>query len=374
MTSAESREARVLFVVDNDFGALGTVMYFLGGQALASRATILLPARAHALHAGGLGVASRPYKNLRDILDVVEGERFDVAFLFSGYLLAAQRILRISELGALVRALRSSGCRVATSDPYLGTFRDLPNAAHPPGNGPMRLAFLRARTWLHVRRVERILAGVTHIYPVGVEGMPAGPRRISFFNPPYVRSREARADPLRWIFVLARFDLEYQEKTHGLQGFARQVEGKVREALASGRQATVVAPAALVEALAPRFAAERGVELVAECPFHEFERRVFEAEVAFYWQMFSTSAILRSWSGLPVFFFDAGHGARLVGPLHAAGLRYYYMGAQPAMLDIGDRLDAARLECAANGVRDAARERLARLARHTPANEVAGIV
>ena len=49
-------EARLLFVLDNDYGELTTAMFFLHGQALANRATVLLPPRLHTTNGGTLSV------------------------------------------------------------------------------------------------------------------------------------------------------------------------------------------------------------------------------------------------------------------------------------------------------------------------------
>src|SRR5688500_3212733 len=114
---------RLLFVIDNDYGGLGLVMYFLHGQPFASRATLLLPARAQELHKGRLPVAWRAYRSLRDILDAVEAESPDVVILVSGYLFHSQGVLKLAQTRELVRVLRQRGCVVATTDPYLGTFR-----------------------------------------------------------------------------------------------------------------------------------------------------------------------------------------------------------------------------------------------------------
>src|SRR6476646_347961 len=95
MTDAASSATRLLFVIDNDFGALGVVMYMLHRQPLAARALILLPRRAYEQHGRALPVACKPYESLADILAAVEAHSPDVACLYSGYLLAAQRLLGV---------------------------------------------------------------------------------------------------------------------------------------------------------------------------------------------------------------------------------------------------------------------------------------
>jgi len=410
MTNGASPAARVLFVIDNDFGALGTVMYLLHRQPLSAHATLLLPRRAYELHKDGLQVACRPYQSLRDILDFVAMDSPDVAFLFSGYLFASQGLLTIGDLRKLVRVLRQRDCRIATSDPYLGTFHRIADAFVPAKNGVVlrslekrllahprvhervaRLArsFNRKKLQWHVRRVADILREATHVYPVPMDISGAGGvRRASFYNPLYIRSQEElrsnsatvsarpgmRARGQRWLFVLAQFDLELQEKRHGKRGFVDLAAGKIRETLEGGRHPTFVGPAAFIEALARHFTPDSGVTLLSCCPFEEFEQRLLDAEMVFYWQIFSTSAFLRLWNGLPVFYFDEGHNAHLLEAMREAGLRYYFLAGSPIRLDIAKPLDAAKLAEMGAGFRQAAHESRLRLAGLADPAELLGAI
>jgi hypothetical protein len=377
----------LLFVIDNDFGALGTVMYLLHRQPIAADSILLLPRRAHELHAAGLAHASRPYESLQDILDVVESESPGVVFLFSGYLIAAQHLLTIGSLAKLVRALEGRGCKVATSDPYLGTFRRVAAAAIPPRAsaargllGRWRANFMhRMRLERHVRKVADLLEGVAHVYPVAADslGQGGGVQRVAFYNPLYIRTGEElreistavsalpseSAGVRRWLFVLAQFDLEFQEKKYGRQGFVGILERRIRDALDAGRHAAFIGPATVTQALATRLGGASGVTLLNYCAFAEFERRMLDAEMVFHWHVHSTSAFLRLWNGLPIFFFDQGHVPRLFAPLHEAGLKHYYMGARPIVLDVEQPLEERRLAQLGAGFGPAAVEARARLAR-----------
>ncbi len=399
MTHGTPRAARLLFVIDHDFGALGTVMYLLHRQPLSASTTLLLPRRAYELNKVRLPIASRPYESLRDILDVVESESPDVVFLFSGYLFSAQGLLTFRALRKLIRALRQRGCKVATSDPYLGTHYRIGDADMPVGQGAIqrnlerRLARLPLAQGLiaqfarfyndrklkrEVFRVAESLKDVTQIYPVPIEPSEGGAKRVSFFNPLFIRTPDelrsnaaavaGPSDPAlrgpRWLFVLAQFDLEFQEKKYGRKGFVELVAGKIREALDLGKLPMFIGPAAVTEELSRRFARDAGVSFLPTCSFEEFQQRLLDAEFVFYWQIFSTSAFFRLWNGLPVFFFDQGHNARLLKPLREAGLKHYYLAGSPIYLDIEKPLDAAELTRLGAGFRELAldiRERLAGL-------------
>lgn len=386
-------------------------MYLLHRQPISARATLLLPRRAYELHGSQLPIASRPYRSLQDILDIVEIELPDVVCLFSGYLFASQGLLSIHALRKLIRTLRQRGCKVATSDPYLGTFRQVANADVPARPGVIHrfldrrliklprahglvaqlLNFLKSkRVERHVRRVADILKGVTHIYPVPMDPLQAGVARpISFFNPLYIRSQEelrrnseavsALSDRAmrrpRWLFVLAQFDLEFQEKRYGRQGFVDLVAGKIRQALDNGRHPTFIGPAAITEELSRHFPRDSGASFLPTCSFEEYQQRLLDAEIVFYWQILSTSAFFRLWNGLPVFFFDQGHNARLLRLLHEAGLKYYYLAGSPVYLDIEKPLDAATLAQLSIGFRQSAHDSCERLARlPTPEEMVSAIM
>ncbi len=391
MTHATPR-ARSLFVIDHDFGALGTVMYLLHRQPLSAQTTILLPRRAYELNKVRLPMASRPYQSLQDILDVVEIESPDVVFLFSGYLIAAQGLLTLRDLRRLIGALRRRGCRVATSDPYLGTHSQIVDAEIAVHGPVARLArfYDRQKVKRHVRSLADILEDVTHIYPVPIDQPQAGgAKRVCFFNPLYIRgAEELRAntatvsrlsDPAkrgqRWLFVLAQFDLEFQEETYGRRAFVERVAGKMREALDNGRQPMFIGPAAITEDLSRRFPPGSGVSFLPTCSFEEFQERLLDAEIVFYWQIFSTSAFFRLWNGLPVFFFDQGHNARVLKPLREAGLKHYYLAGPPVYLDIDKPLDAAELARLGAGFSQSAhdvRKRLASLPN--PSEMVSAII
>jgi len=361
------RDCRLLFVIDNDYGALGSVLYLLRGQALASDALLLLPPAAHALHGGLLPVASQPYVGAQDILAAARRHDAAVVCLFSGYLMAFQKLLSTAELREVIQTLRAEGRGVATSDPYLGTFLDLGDAKIAGRVGPLermfttgalrgvpgagavaRLARRREeKLWrAHLRDVSAALCDSVHIYPGPATAREAPVRSASFFNPSFLRGEEPRtgaATPPTWLFVLASFDAEYQDRVHGAAEFSRQVASKIQETLDNGRRATFIGPPRLRDELARRFGGNPAVTLVPPCSFEEFDRHLLGAEIAFYWQIFSTSGFMRLWRGMPVFFFDRGHNAHILKSLHEAGLARYYVAGEPHYLDIKNPLDERAL-------------------------------
>ena len=404
MTNSSSTNARSLFVIDKDYGALGLAMYLLFRQSLAKRSTILLPQHTYELHKDQLSVSNKPYQSLKEILNVVDAERPDIVFLVSGYSYAYQNLLTIHDLRKLSQILRQRGCKLVTSDPYLGTFRQISDAPARIGKGQQTLKrrlsvfpglyAIIAKAIRHVqkRRLNIFVHGVTeclkdisHFCPVPIDLLPSGDvNYVTFYNPLTILSedelraisagvsafQDVSAHRPRWLFVLARFDLEFQEKKYGKQCFIELVASKLRQCLDSGKHPTFIGPAAFVDSLSDHFSDDSGVTLLATCPFEEFQQRLMDAEIVFYWQIFSTSTFLRLMNGLPVFFFDRGHTARFFPPMHAAGLKSYYLAGSPNFLDIEQPLDAGVLAEFAAQFRTLAVESRQRLAKMPAPSEM----
>lgn len=383
MTNRPSREPRSLFIVDNDYGALGLVMYLLENRPMAAGAIVLLPTRAFEVHEDQLQVTCQVYQSLQDIMEAVERHSPDIVCLMSGYSFAYQGLLSIAKLRDLIARLRDLGCAVATSDPYLGTFGQIRSA--PARNDAHRDRFRRRSFGLpspssliagplgyyrrlklrrYVRGVTDSLRDVVHICPVPQHLLPTGgPDYLPFYNPLSIRSDselrrigervsaypDITADRERWLFVVAGFDLRYQQQAHGERRFAEIVASKLREALDNGKHPCLIAPAELIDAVSRHFGPDERVSLLSACAFDEFQHRLFDAEMVFYWQIFSTSTFLRLLNGLPTFFFDPGHTARSFPPMHEAGLKCYYVAEPPIYLDIEDPLDPATLSELAAG-------------------------
>jgi hypothetical protein len=111
---------RVMIVVSHDYGKLAETMYFLAGQRFRERTTIALPARLSDLNAEALGVDTRHYASLYDLMGIVTDTSPNVVLLFSGYLLVQQQLISEGGLDTFLNQLLDRGCAVATTDPLGG--------------------------------------------------------------------------------------------------------------------------------------------------------------------------------------------------------------------------------------------------------------
>jgi tetratricopeptide (TPR) repeat protein len=370
-------DCRLLFVLDNDYGELTTLMYFALGQPFLERTTILLPERLSADNRNALPGRTFPYRSLSDVVEAVERLRPDIVFLCSGYLFSIHGIFSFEELEALERLLRQRGCRVVTSDPFLGILskRDPRSAISIdiPGNDrasaarfrPEDLEKLREikavqdeRLRTHFSRCEAILRDDLHLYPAYCD-VPArqvtatDSRNLSFFNSRLVRPELASsggepappdgAHPPHWLFILSRTDMETQVMFETGEGFADIVARKLMETLWAERHAILVGPDELAELLVNRMPTTERIDIEPYCPFQRLTSLLLSAEYAFYWNVLSHTILIRLFNKLPVVVFDRGHLVRNVPAIYDRVVDWYYQGWEPALLDHRQPLTLDRL-------------------------------
>ena len=120
MTDTVTSEHRCLIVVSRDHAELSLALSFLRGQGIADRSVMLLPDNLFGDHADALPVPVALYASGEDILRVADQQRPHLVLLCSAYLLPHDGLLTVKPLHALLDGLRDRGCRLVTSDPFLG--------------------------------------------------------------------------------------------------------------------------------------------------------------------------------------------------------------------------------------------------------------
>jgi hypothetical protein len=377
MIGKTHRDARSLFVLSNDYGELVLAMSMLHGQRFAKNAALALPSRLFHHHKKGLAITTFEYTILEDIFDLVESWNADIVFLFSGYLFAYQGLLSNASLKNLASRLRSRDCCLATSDPWLGLGSQLSasDINFYPRQG-RELPPSELRDDLHLRErnfaidlyvASQILKDCAHIYPSMTEGVIPrdGVRRLSFFNETTAHISAAHrasmpgggvgSNDKEWIFIIATTDCWYQRWLWGAAYFSDLVASKLEEVRKMGRRPTLIAPLVLTDDISKRLKAGSGIRLISFCPYTQFIPLLLRAEYVFYWNCFSASLLVRWSEQRPVFFFDRGHMARVVGAIYPLGLQCYYLGWKPSYLDQTEPLDLNVLEVLAEDQRPAIR-------------------
>ena len=351
MAEKSVRRARLLFVLSEDFGELANAMYLVRGQEFDP--VLLMPGRLFVLHRDRLDVRTRAYSTTGDVLTAVDQERPDLVLLFCGYLYISNDIMSVGDLENLIRELCARGCRLVTSDPFLGLLARLD--ADTFGNHPAKRELTEVFS-----RLFALLKPFPHLYLVNPRGT-TGTTNVAFFNPHIIVPpaavasfakaihEELGADPSRrrWLFVLSHEDYGVQMMHHGRDRFADILAGMLRQTLAAGRQPVLVGPPACFAALQSRAKGIDGLMALTFCPYDLFLALLLEAEYVFYWNVFSNSVLARAANRLPIFFFDRGHLSRAVRPFFDLAMQWYYPDSELPYLDPTQPLEPVTLADAA---------------------------
>jgi tetratricopeptide (TPR) repeat protein len=357
---------RLLFVLDNDFGELATVKYFVLGQELAGRTTLMLPERLYVHNVDALPGRTHRYGSVDDILQMVDREKPDIVFLCSGYLLWEHLAFTAHDLERLLDQLRARGCRVVTADPFLGMLskqdpRTLLRIDIPTDHPRLTVEQLtevkrpdEERMWAGYAQAERILRDTYHLYPsycdVAEDDVAeTDARNISFFNDRLVRptptTREGTDTPQpHWLFILTGADCGVQMLFEGEIGFADIVASKLVETLAAARHPILIGPSQFVEKLVARMPTAEGIDILSQCPFNQFYSLLLSAEHAFYWNSVSHSLLIRQFNQLPVVLFDRGHLVRNAQGIYDRVVDWYHQGWAPALRDHREPLTLETVE------------------------------
>ena len=353
MAASTRDEARSLFVVSRDEGELGFAMCFLRGQVFASRAAIMLPNNLYPGNRDSLPAPAFPYGSPDDVLKLVDTHKPDLVFLLSAYLLSVDNLSSPESLDTLLRQLQDRGCRVMTSDPFLGlapqlTLGEIDSRMLAPGHSVWNRRLVRFSLGLKSRRAKLLrlpsLEDVIHLYPTSIPHCDDRIARLSFFNPAMIRAAldsgvvgderddgQAHDPRPHWLFLLSEADLHVQLVLSDVREFIECLLGMLRHAIAADRHATLIAPPLIVDLLAT--ALRGSVELLPSCPLAELEQRILAAEYVFSWDAFSFPELLRYANELPVFLFDRGHFARTSKRFYEIARACHFGGWEPTYLD-----------------------------------------
>lgn len=353
--SAEN--ARLLFVLDNDYGELTTVMYLLLGQDWADRVMLLLPDHLYQTNSQAIPGRTFRFGSIQEVEHAIDSFHPDIAFLCSGYLYAMHDLFSLEELEHLIDFLGKRDCKVVTADPFLGMLSrrpvsslisvDFPDASELtlPAHVFRHLADVKQEQdeWLieKLSGAERILRDHLHVYPAHAspsaeEASTADFREIAFFNPRLICTALPETDnetKPHWVFILSGTDLETQQMFEAVRGFTEIVARLLKQAIAAGRRPIFVGPEKFVRELVRAMRGHEGAELLSFCSFTRLAALLLAAEYAFYWNSVSHSILLRSFNGLPVILFDRGHLVRNIEAIYERVIQWYYQGVQPIYLD-----------------------------------------
>ena len=375
-----AKNARLLFILDNDFGELTTVMYLLMGQEWFGEIMVLVPERLYAINSEAFPGRTFCFQSIADVERVVESFHPDIAFLCSGYLYAMHEIFSQEILQNLVDLLAKRDCKVVTADPFLGVLSRQPISSLISIDVPDETDLaLPAHVFKHLESVkaeqdafiveklsgaERILRDRFHLYPAHInrttgETSVTDARELGFFNAELVYPASLKPDSdtqPHWVFILSATDLDAQLMFEAVRGFTEIVARLLKQAIAMGRRPIFIAPEKFIRDLTREMRGQEGAELLSFCSFTRLTSLLLTAEYAFYWNSVSHTILLRSFNGLPVILFDRGHLVRNVEAIYERVVQWYYQGLQPIYMDHYQPLSLEKLNVATANFRRCATE------------------
>ena len=339
---------RLVVIVSGDYGELGAAMYFLQGLRSPESPVLMLPTSLAHTKPAMDGLTVRAYAGLAELRRAMAEANPDTVVLTSGYLLPINSGLSLLDSVRLLRSLGARHLTVLTSDPFVGLLRsralDLKDLHARVRN--RRSAFVASwRFALSLFLVRHMLRRAWHIYPMPIDDLRSERevRRLSYYSAAAQHGFDAgpaggQARPT-WLFVLSKTDFGLQLGTQGDEEFVERMVGRLRDSVELGRDATLIGPAELVEAVLARLGAQPGVTARSDIPYAEYMSLLMQAEYVFFWNYFSFSVIHRVLAELPVFFFHEGHMVHILPALWKEGVRVVYDGWRPPLLPMDKGLD-----------------------------------
>ena len=335
-------DPRILFVVSGSYGDLAQALYFSEGQPFRSRTAVALARQLYDVNHDSLTLRTYSFSSADEIVGAAADFDASIVIILSAYGFPIEGLTTIRGIRSLVRQLRDRGCHVVTTDPFQGLasairtidmYRSLP----PASGWKQKLTFWKAarRLTKAINGSARRLRDVTHLYPMPTQAIanPDRQRRLSYFNPNATTGQDRRAPSGQsWLFVLSQADYDVQHRIRGRSQLVEQLVSLFRQTRAAGRRPVLIAPPTLIRALGNASPGSLDAELNPFGAYATFEARLLDAEYAFYWNLFSASAVSRLLRKLPVFFFDRGHVAHFNKRMHDIGIQSYYGGWEPKRL------------------------------------------
>jgi hypothetical protein len=353
--------ARVVFILDNDYGEFTTIMYLISGQDCFRDAKILVSPRLYEKNYDAVPGRLQSWTSEADLVDAIETARPEVVIFASAYLLPVHELLSVDALDRLCALCRRNNIVVVTADPFLGLLSqwssrgldqlisiDVPRDANEHLLAVKRSVDAFLQTTLTA--AEKVLRPFHHLYPSHTDMDSIRPtvtdgRNVCFFNdalllPPQTNEHSCP----HWMFVISLVDFHTQALHLGIQEFAAIVRKLLVRTAELGRHAVFLGPDPLIDVVERQLAANERISLLRFCEFKRIMSLLLTAEYTFYWNVVSHSILMQLWNGRPVMLFDRGHLARAVPAIYERVIAWYYQGWEPPYLDHEAQLSLETLD------------------------------
>lgn len=355
---------KVLFLLDNDYGELTTILYLILGQDCFWESKILLTPRLHEHNQNILPGRIEKWSNEQELLQFIDAYQPDVLVLAAGYLLPVHNLLTSEALERVCRFASEKQIKIVTADPFLGLISQWSPAGLQhiisidiPVDASNQLAAIKriadAKLHKELAAANAVLRDYPHLYPtytdmIGINTESSDSKNRSFFNkqlliPDVLQLNHSEAQP-HWVFIISEVDFQTQSMHLGTARFVSIVSNLLLQGTHLGRKMIFLGPSILIELLRSRKAINN--ENIHLFNFGAFERvmaLLLTAEYSFYWNVVSHTILIQLWNGKPVVLFDKGHLARAIPSMYDRIIAWYYQGWEPQYFDHNETLSLATL-------------------------------
>ncbi len=366
-TCAENEKGdfpKTLFILDNDYGELTTILYLIQGQSCFSNSKLVLSPRVFQKNRNVLPERVAMWETEEDLENHLTSFQPDVLVLAAGYLIPVHNLLTNEALERICRLATDQNTTVITADPFLGLLSewsskglnniisiDIPTDADENLEMMKRRADLKLHTEL--AGANAYLKDFHHLYPTytnmeGVDVFRSDEKNRSFFNDQLVIPDELQtpnsADKPHWVFIISEVDFQTQSMHLGVPKFITIVLELLTQGAKLDRKIIFLGPSSLIEIL-------HASEATAGYDIHLFNFGAYEivmsllltAEYSFYWNVVSHTILIQLWNGRPVILLDKGHLARSIPSLYERVIAWYYQGWEPRYFDQNDPISLEKL-------------------------------
>lgn len=345
---------KVLFVLDNDYGELTTILYLVLGQNYFCQSKVLLTSRLYEKNQNVLPGQVELWSTEEGLLGTIQNYQPDILVFAAGYLIPVHNLLTSEALKRVCKAATDQNVKVVTADPFLGLLSewspkglnqiisiDIPTEANENLANLKQQADKKLHTELAA--ANSFLREYEHLYPTytdmsGIKTYASDEKNRSFFNeklviPSELQSLESKDKP-HWMFIISEVDFQTQTMHLGAGKFVAMVWNLLTQGANLDRTVIFLGPSALINMLRSMSPTpNKNIRLFNFGAFDDVMSLLLTAEYTFYWNVVSHTILIQLWNGRPVILFDKGHLARSVSHLYERVIAWYYQGWEPNYFD-----------------------------------------
>jgi hypothetical protein len=363
-SETENDFPKTLFVLDNDYGELTTILYLIQGQSCFSNSKLALSPRVFQKNKNVLPDRVVLWESEQDLVELITSYQPKVLVLAAGYLIPVHDLLTNEALERICQLAKNQNTQIVTADPFLGLLSEWsPKGLNQiisidiPTDADENLVTIKrqADLYLHTRLggANAYLKDFPHLYPTytdmeGIASFPSDEMNRSFFNDQLIIPEHLQtpipSDKPHWIFIISEVDFQTQSMHLGVPQFISILIDLLIQGANLDRKIIFLGPGSLIEIL-------RSSEATLGHDIHLFNFGAYEvvmsllltAEYSFYWNVVSHTVLIQLWNGRPIVLLDKGHLARSISNLYERVIAWYYQGWEPRYFDQNEPLSLEKL-------------------------------